>query len=197
MMSEITTWIIDAINMAANTPVVLFFLVIAATFILEDAATIGAALLAADGRIDPSLALAALFTGIALGDLGLYGLGRYAATHRRARKWIEGKRGQDIAAWAERRTWSVVFASRFVPGLRLPTYVGAGFLRAPFLQFTLAVVSATAIWTAALFSLVYFLGAHVLSELGPAKWAIGAALIVTIVLVERHFAKRRERVKQI
>ena len=154
-----------------------------------------AALLAADGQIGVELALFALFIGIALGDMGLYGLGRYASTHPKARKWIEGKKGQNIAEWAERRTWSVVFASRFVPGLRLPTYVGAGFLKTPFLPFTLAVLSATALWTILLFSLVYLLGEHILSELGHGKWIVGALLALIIFFIERHFAAKRKRRK--
>lgn len=177
---------------SAGSPWLLFLLIIGATFILEDAATIGAALFAADGTISPQLAISALFIGIALGDLGLYWLGRYAATHKWARKWIEGKRGQDIAHWAQRRTWSMVFASRFVPGLRLPTYVGAGFLKAPFFEFTLAVLAATALWTCALFGAVYFLGEHILNELGPWKWGVGAVLILTIFLIERRVAKSRK-----
>lgn len=189
-MTEFSQIATELANYSENSPWLLFILIIGATFILEDAATIGAALLAADGRIAPELAVSALFIGIALGDLGLYWLGRYAATHRRARKWIEGKRGQDIADWAQRRTWSMVFASRFVPGMRLPTYVGAGFLKAPFFQFTMAVLAATALWTIVLFSVVFFLGEHVLNELGPWKWAVGVALILIIFLVERHIASK-------
>ena len=189
--SQITA---DLLSYSDNAPWLIFLIIIGMTFILEDAATIGAALLAADGVITPELAISALFIGIAIGDLGLYGLGRYAATHPKARAWIEGMRGQNIADWAQRRTWSMVFASRFVPGMRLPTYVGAGFLKAPFLQFTLAVLAATALWTILLFSIVFFLGEHVLDELGPWKWAVGVGLIATIFFIERHMASKTKRI---
>lgn len=192
-MMEFSQITADLVGYSENSPWLLFLLIIGATFILEDAATIGAALLAADGVISAELAISALFIGIAIGDLGLYGLGRYAATHPKARAWIEGKRGQNIADWAQSRTWSMVFASRFVPGMRLPTYVGAGFLKAPFIQFTLAVLAATALWTVVLFSIVFFLGEHVLNELGPWKWAVGAALIALIFFIERHMASKAKR----
>ena len=54
--------------------------IVLATFVLEDVATVAAALLAADNMITPSLALAALFTGIFIGDCLLYGLGAAART---------------------------------------------------------------------------------------------------------------------
>jgi membrane protein DedA with SNARE-associated domain len=50
--------------------------IIVGTFILEDAATVVAAMQVDDHALPLWLALAALYAGIVLGDLGLYGLGR-------------------------------------------------------------------------------------------------------------------------
>lgn len=48
--------------------------VIIGTFILEDATTMIAAMAVDEGRLSVPLALVALYIGVAVGDLGLYGL---------------------------------------------------------------------------------------------------------------------------
>ena len=53
--------------------------IILATFILEDAATVAAAMQVQDGDLSVWVALVSLYAGIVLGDLGLYGLGRLSA----------------------------------------------------------------------------------------------------------------------
>jgi len=182
--------LLDLIVEGVSNPAVAALVIIAATFILEDAATVGAALLAGDGLIDPWLALAALFVGIVLGDIGLYGFGRLARTHTLARRWVDTARARALRGWARGRLWSVIFTSRLVPGLRLPTYVGAGFIATPFAPFCRAVVAAVALWTAALFAAVYWLGRAVVSEMGPAKWLAMAAIVVVVIVAERTISRR-------
>ena len=114
--------------------------IIAGTFILEDAATLLAAMQVAAGAVSLPLALAALYTGIVLGDLGLYGLGALSAKNKWAARLVP-KRRQDLGHnWVSQRVLPLVIVSRFVPGLRLPTYTTLGFLRAPILQFAAAAI---------------------------------------------------------
>ena len=54
-------------------------LIVLGTFVLEDAATVLAAMDVQVGRVALVVALASLYAGIVLGDLGLYGMGRLAA----------------------------------------------------------------------------------------------------------------------
>ena len=56
-----------------------FGVIVAGTFILEDAATVLAAMQVAEGTVETWTALLALYSGIVLGDLGLYALGRLAS----------------------------------------------------------------------------------------------------------------------
>jgi len=49
-----------------------------ATFILEDPTTIACGLLVADGRMLFSTAMIGVASGIAIGDIGLYAIGRWA-----------------------------------------------------------------------------------------------------------------------
>lgn len=64
---------------AAHHPGLQAGAIIVATFILEDAATILAAMQSAAGDLSIPVALGSLYVGIVLGDAGLYGLGRLAA----------------------------------------------------------------------------------------------------------------------
>lgn len=153
------------------------------TFILEDAATVLAAMQAETGGISIWLALLSLYTGIVLGDLGLYGLGRICAfvpwvyrlvgeaRMRRGQDWLHGRR---------RRVFKVVFVSRFLPGMRLPTYTACGFLGADFRQFVLAAIVAVLVWTSLLFAISMRVGKVLMAHFGVWRWAgaIGFALAV-------------------
>jgi membrane protein DedA with SNARE-associated domain len=170
--------------------------IIGGTFILEDAATLLAAMQVAAGAVSLPLALAALYTGIVLGDLGLYGLGALSARHPWARRLIP-KRRQDIGHdWVRQRVIPLVLFSRFLPGLRLPTYTTLGFLRAPLLQFAAAAIGATLIWTSGLFFISLKLGLLMLHYLGIWRWAGLAVFCLLLIVVGRtatHFYNKRTR----
>src|SRR5258707_5636550 len=104
-----------------------------ATFVLEDAAAIGAGVLLAAGQITWPAAFTACFLGIWLGDVGIYALARFAG-----RSWFERssfrKHSAKVARsekWFTERGTQILIFSRVVPGARLPTYLAAGFLRVP------------------------------------------------------------------
>ena len=171
--------------------------IIAGTFILEDAATLLAAMQVAAGAVSLPVALGALYTGIVLGDLGLYALGALSARHPWARRLVP-KRRQDIGHdWVQRRVIPLVLVSRFVPGLRLPTYTTLGFLRAPLMQFALAAIAATLVWTSGLFFACLRLGALMQRYLGIWRWA-GLAVFCAILIVVGRLATRmyNRRIRQ-
>lgn len=119
------------------------------TFILEDAAAVGAGLLLAAGQISWPAAFTACFFGIWLGDVGLYALARFAG-----REWFErsafckhsAKVTRSEKWFAERGTLMLIF-SRAIPGARLPTYLAAGFLRVPLPRFLSVTGAAAFVWT--------------------------------------------------
>jgi membrane protein DedA with SNARE-associated domain len=155
--------------------------IVLATFVLEDVATIAAAVLAADGLIGPWAALAALITGIFVGDLVLYGAGAYARTNGWAKRMIGEKRMDKGRAWLKRRYVPALIGARFMPGLRLPTYTSSGFLALPFAPFAAVAAGAGLIWTSAIFSLVYFFGAIMIEHLGMWRWSLAAVLLVCVI----------------
>jgi membrane protein DedA with SNARE-associated domain len=163
--------------------------IILGTFILEDAATLLAAMQVATGGVSLFVALGALYTGIVLGDLGLYGLGRLSVTNSWARRLVPQRRQELGREWASQRMIPIVLVTRFVPGLRLPTYTTLGYLRAPLGKFALAAILATLIWTSGLFFVSMKLGLLMMHYLGVWRWA-GLAVFCLLLIVVGRFATR-------
>lgn len=159
--------------------------IIVGTFVLEDAATVLAAMQVQDGHLQWVVGLAALYVGIVLGDLGLYGLGRMATLWPLASRLMPVHRRAASKEWVETRVFRVVFVSRFIPGARLPTYTACGYLKANFGRFALAAVLATSIWTTLLFILSCHVGQFLIDHFGAWRWAGAAIFAVVIVLIGR------------
>ncbi len=170
-----------------------FFL---ATFVLEDAAAVGAGLLLAAGAISWPVAFAACFLGIWLGDTGLYALARFGG-----RKWFERSGLKKYSAkvargekWFSERGTSVLIFSRCIPGARLPTYLAAGFLRVPWPRFLAVTGAAAVVWTLAVLWLTKMLGAQVIHWLGVYQHgslillAAGAMAFAAFQLIRRRAA---------
>ena len=177
------------LHMAGHNPVVQAAAIIIGTFILEDAATVLAAMQVQEGGISWHVALGALYVGIVLGDLGLYGLGRLGAEFPRLRRLVPEHRQAHGRRWLNRHVFRVVFISRFVPGARLPTYTACGFLAASFRLFALAAVCATAIWTSALFVVSLRVGHVLMAHFGAWRWAGAVGFAVVVVGMGRVAAK--------
>ncbi len=160
----------------------LFFL----TFFSEDAATLGGATLAAAGVLATPLGLAACFLGIWLGDLGLYALARYFGRPFLSWNWVKRRVNPDrlarSEAWWKRRGLMVLLVARFVPGLRLPTYLVAGTLAVPFLSFAAVTALMGLIWVPLVFVLVRIMGSEAVNWFAAARVTlivVAAALLVT------------------
>lgn len=164
------------------------------TFILEDAATSMAALLAADGRISIILALIVLFLGILCGDIGIYGLGYLASKWKALQNWIYGKVSLKTRHWFENKLFIIIFTTGFLPGMRLPTYLSCGFFQLNFKTYILAVTMGSFLRSMILFFIVYFLGEQVFHKLGFWKWPVSLIfLLVVIIILPRVFYKKREK----
>jgi membrane protein DedA with SNARE-associated domain len=174
--------IASLLALAGHSPLFQAAAIILGTFILEDAATVIAAMQAQDGALPVPLALGALYAGIILGDLGLYGLGRLSAHV----PWVAGHlpphRQETIRAWISGHIFRVVLVSRFLPGLRLPTYTTCGFVGADLRPFALAVTVATLCWTSLLFTVSLKLGQFLMDHLGVWRWA-GAAFFIAFIII--------------
>jgi membrane protein DedA with SNARE-associated domain len=180
---------------AGHAPLLQATAVVLGTFILEDATTVGTAMAVQDGRIAMATGLLALYAGIVLGDLGLYGLGRLASQVAWARRLIPAPRAQHARTWLEQHVFRTVFAARFMPGVRLPTYTACGFLHASLARFALAAGGATLIWTTLLFGLSLRIGALLMHYMGAWRWAGAIGFMLAVVVAGRltaHLANARE-----
>ena len=129
--------------------------------------------------------MASLYVGIALGDLGLYGLGWLAARLPPVARLLPPHRKEAIRAWLDGRVFKVVLISRFLPGLRLPTYTTCGFVGADLRQFALAVVIATICWTSLLFGVSLRIGEVLMDHFGAWRWAGAAGFVLFVVVAGR------------
>ncbi len=154
------------------------------TLLLEDLAIAAGVALATQGAISWGLSLAAVGGGIAIGDIGLYGLG-IAATRV---PWLRRRYVGDRSVWVREqlvaRLPSAVLLARVIPGLRLVTYTACGFVRVPLLPFSAWVLVAVALWTAGLYGLGVFIGAALAQHLGvPPTVAVALPILLLAVAV--------------
>ncbi|HEY4274495.1 MAG TPA: VTT domain-containing protein [Rhizomicrobium sp.] len=180
----------SALDLAWTKAASLFFL----TFFSEDAATLGGATLAAAGQLATPLGLAACFLGIWLGDLGLYAAARHFGRPFLARQWVRKRVSEDrlarSEAWWKKRGLMVLLVARFVPGLRLPTYLLAGTLAVPFLSFAVITALMGLIWVPLVFALVWFAGAQTMAWYAAAKGTLGVAVVLVLLLAALIFVSR-------
>jgi membrane protein DedA with SNARE-associated domain len=156
-----------------------------ATFVLEDAATVIVAMQAQIGALSISLALGALYAGIVLGDLGLYGLGALAARLPVAARLLPPQRREVISSWLAGRIFRVVLISRFLPGVRFSAYTTCGYLRADLAQFALATALGTTVWTTGLFALSWRIGALLAAHFAEWRWVCAAGVITSMMVTGR------------
>ncbi len=176
--------IADQANYLAGIPWYgLFLAVIIISWVWEDAAVILAALLAMDGHLSLFLALGASFTGIATGDLALYGLGRLARRWRVFRAWLlKSKKGRLLRRRFRRRTLSNIFIIRFVPGLRTLGFTLCGLWRVPSTRFLLAMLSAGIVWIATVFVVINLFGLSEAVRESQWKWSLFGIAFLLLVL---------------
>jgi membrane protein DedA with SNARE-associated domain len=185
-------FLLATLALAGRGPLLQSALIILGTFVLEDAATVLAAMQAQSGTVPVLLALGSLYVGIVLGDLGLYGLGFLSGKVSWIGRLLPAHRRRQGTEWLQGRVFQVVFISRFIPGARLPTYLACGFLSAGALRFALAALVATLVWTSLLFGISLRVGALLLEHLGAWRWAGALGFAAVVVLIGRGAARLQE-----
>lgn len=183
-------WPLHAIQ-SGGAPWLVALAIIAATFVHEDIATVLTGMLVADGVTSVGVALPALYCGIVLGDLGLYGLGRLIALNRLSRRLADRERFAAIKLWLDERLVAGVFMVRFLPGLRMPAYTTYGFFAMPLRRFAVSVLCAASIWTTGLFYLSYKFAALTADWLGMLRWPVLIVAMILPLLGIRHLLQGR------
>ncbi|HXW05645.1 MAG TPA: VTT domain-containing protein [Vicinamibacterales bacterium] len=159
-----------------------------ATLVSEDLACIAAGMLVAGGQLGFASAVGGCFCGIAAGDLLLFvagrTLGRRVLDWRMVRRRVSATMLERSAVWLQRRGPLVVFASRFLPGTRVPTCLAAGMLQTSALTFTLWFLLAAAAWTPLLVGASVLVGMEAAaSTLATGREAVLRALLASALLI--------------
>lgn len=177
-------WLTQLITNNADSAFVQGVLVFIGTFILEDPTTVGSGLIVAHGGMAFSTALVALTLGIAGGDMVLYVLGRLFGDRCVGWGMVSPQRFERAQHWMRSNVIPAVLVSRFVPGLRLPTYLAAGVLKAPVLRFMGIVFLAGFVWSFLLLTVTVRIGEAILPALGQLKWPAAFLAVAAFATVQ-------------
>ena len=180
--------VLEWIEKVARDPWLIWALLFAVTFVLEDAAIIAGALAAADGIIGTWGTVLVLYLGIVLSDFALYGTGWMAQRNAWVRAKLEHKHVADAAKWMGRRMILAIIVSRCLPTMRLPTYTACGLFGLSFSKFAATVVLIVGTWTLFLFFVVKVFGMEVLDRAGPYKWPLIIVLSILFIFGPRTIA---------
>lgn len=164
----------------------LFAALVVATLVSEDLTCFGAGLLVAAGRVEWLSAVAACFVGIAIGDAGVWLIGRAAGGRKWVRRRLPEARLVEFSNWLGRHGGKTAFVSRFLPGTRVPLLLAAGVAPRGGTRFLLWAFVAALVWVPLVVLSVAFFGATV------PRWAVLSVMVgafVALRTVPRFFTR--------
>lgn len=157
-----------------------------ATLVSEDLTCIATGLLVARGSLGFLPGTLACAAGIFLGDLMLYGVGRLGRPLIE-RGWlrflVSDKAIERSRRFFAQRGAQLIFASRFLPGTRLPAYITAGLLAMPFWRFALYLFLPVAVWTPLLVGISVAVGEPFFDHFGRFERAAPLFFLAAILVV--------------
>lgn len=200
MEAELTGWI-----SAFSYPAVVLLLLACGLGapLSEDVILVTGGLLTGQGHARLPLMILAGWLGVVGGDLLLFriglAMGQRMKSSPRLAHLLTSQRAQRIQVRLRQHGWLTVFAARFVPGTRVPTYLlaGAGGVRP--LHFLLADGTAALISVPVLVYLGHRFGRGILVDVERAgRWALLALALVGLVFLVRWTLRRplRRRERQ-
>jgi membrane protein DedA with SNARE-associated domain len=192
-------------NQQGATPYVLVFVLLLACGLglpmPEDVILFAAGLLSYYGVSDVWTMVAVCFCGVMIGDCTVFTIG--ALYGRRVRKLpfvkrlLPNHRMRRVSKKLHEQGNKVIFAARFMPGLRTPIFFSAGTLHLPFRVFFFFDGMAALISVPTVIYAVFFFGKHVdrvIRVIRRIQFGVFATilLIVAIVVVKAWWAHKKE-----
>ncbi|WP_234572143.1 VTT domain-containing protein [Rhodohalobacter sp. 614A] len=191
------------------TLIIILFLLALISLISEDLACIAGGLLVASGIIDFWFAVLGACIGVLGADVILYFLGKWIGNP--ILQWIPFRwfiKEEDIVRAEQMyrmRGVEIIFATRFLPGTRLPVYLVSGMIRVKFSFFLLYFVISMMIWAPLLVGISALIGQPMISYMATyqeyALWLIPIILgtiylaIKGIIMVSTPNGRRKIVVK--
>jgi membrane protein DedA with SNARE-associated domain len=177
-------------------PVLQVFLLFVTPLVLEEAAILSAAVLAAGGELGAPIAFAAVYAGIVVSDWLLYAAGVAAGRSRRIRGWL----GEDVIARGRgilhRGAFAAAVTARLVPWLLFPIFVASGFLGVSFARFALVNALVALVYTAAAFLGLYFFNVALFELFDGWGWlaaSVAAVVMLAALLIARRLYRDDDR----
>jgi membrane protein DedA with SNARE-associated domain len=191
-MGDLGVWF-DGTLQSLHHPGFILLTLILTTFLFEDVAVAGGVAVATQGVVTWPESIAAVALGIALGDLGLYGLG----VTLRHWKWLNQRVSEQKRFGLEHYTLSklptTIFLARAIPGMRLLAYTYCGYVKVSFWRFTTWVGVAVVVWTLMLYALSFSIGEQIAQLFHiPKSIAVMLPMIAFALLLHR-IGKWRQR----
>jgi len=157
------------------------------TFLSEDAAVIAGGIAASEKNSAWLPVFLTIFLGVWAGDLGIYVLARYFGRPLVERFWkSKEKMGKGVErgeAWFHRYGFAALLLCRVVPGMRLPTYISAGFLRMAAPSFTVLTGIFALGWIVLIFWVVSLMGKAAPTLLQQIRSHLGWTILVVMLLM--------------
>src|SRR6266404_4328527 len=114
----------------AGIPATLCLALFVSTFLHEYVAFAAATYYIVEHRLTLTLAAAAVFAGIIVGDWSIYGIGVAARLLPRVRRWTISATSLRSPDWIDRHLILLVVLSRLLPGVIFPTFTALGYVGA-------------------------------------------------------------------
>ena len=163
--------------------------IVIATFISEDLTCISTGLLIRNGEIEIVSGILACTVGIFLGDLGLFFLGQLLSSPMQKLSFLKKYNllsFQKISQKLQKDSWKLIVIARFVPGLRLPVYIGAGLLSQK-IDLTKKIILYTflagLVWTPILVGISIYIGAEIQSFFEKSLQNFWLAILFSILVL--------------
>ncbi len=172
----------------------------------EDVPLIIAGVVAANGAVPLTSIAAVCYLGVVLADLMIYGVGykfgpRLLAYGTRSPflPSVTQERVEKVREGLRRKRFLYIFLGRHLFPLRSVTFLTAGALRIPFLEFLISDLIAALISVAIMVSIGYFLGENltpeVLKHIGKEiHWYGGlTTILVILIFILKYLRKKRKK----
>ncbi len=182
---------------------IVFFLLLACGFGMpmpEDIILFAAGMMSYYGSSDVWVMIAVSFAGVMIGDSCVFTIGSLYGHRLHKTKFVKRmlppERMKLLRQKLHQEGNKVIFAARFMPGLRTPIFFTAGTLHLPFRVFFFYDGLAALVSVPAIVYSVFFFGSHVDRVIKIIKkiqfGVVGVIVIVVIVLILKSFWNRKK-----
>lgn len=179
-------------DMLPDSLLFLYGTVLFGPFFQEDAAVLYAAGLAASGKLPNTAVFLTTWLGLCLSDYWKYWLGWWALKHPQGRKQAEKDKVIAMGSKVQGNLFKTLFAGRFIPLARIPTYFACGYFHVPYWKFCLGITVTALMYISVVFGVVLTLGMVIGERL---KWVLPIITLCVLAIVGSLYLIKRRRQK--